>query len=106
MFHKSTFIAITVFASLVLSLAVAAAPMSWNAADSQCKTKLGAGCCAVAGDDGYPKVTGGSLHCTCSTAARKLGARLTIADRKQLAKDTANIKMTPVPEALLQPTKK
>lgn len=99
MICKSTLIAIAAIATFASALPAAA--MSWAEADATCKPG-----CAVAGEDGQPKMTGGALHCSGAIVAQNPGTGLTIADRMKLAKDTAKIKMIPVPKALLQPVNK
>lgn len=75
---------LAVLATTLMASALAqAAPLSWNEADRRCKEAQGAGCCAVADEDGYPKMRGGGPVCSCSHA---FGANPTRAQRIKLGK--------------------
>lgn len=70
--------------------ALPASAITWAEADAKCKGN-GSDCCAVAGADGQPKYREGQLVCSCGSAM-SASANLSLAMRKQLAKDTAHIK--------------
>jgi len=62
--------------------------MSWDQADAFCKTSAngGPGCCAVAGDDGYPKIRGDGPVCTCGELIVNGGKPLSVKERRKLAR--------------------
>lgn len=63
----------------------------WIMADGDCGFRFGKGCCAVADDEGVPAYgNDGKLACHCGALAKP-----TVSDRLKLAKDKANLKMTP-----------